>query len=191
MHAVLLLNADEKPLQVVPWERAVVLMMEDKVRLVRQRADWVIRSASQEIPWPSIVALKTYVRFRGKIKFQRRNVFARDDWTCQYCGLRPLTPDGLPATERLTMDHVVPRSQSVDNRQVELPWSRGKFVGVTSWENILTACGPCNRTKADRTPSQAHMMPLYGWPKRPSPLSALRIIMRKTGLPDDWEEHLD
>jgi len=189
MNSVLLLNADESPLQVLSWERAVVLLLEDKVRLVRQRANAMVSSVNVQIPWPSVVALKTYVRRRGKLKFKRHNVFARDLWTCQYCGLRPVNREGRPASERLTMDHVIPRAQATRKQQVELPWN-GKVVCVTSWENILTACGPCNREKADRTPTQAGMPPINGWPKRPNPVSALRILMRKADLPEEWHEHL-
>jgi 5-methylcytosine-specific restriction endonuclease McrA len=66
------------------------------------------------------------------ITFSRLNIYTRDRFSCQYCGARFRRED-------LTFDHVVPRSAG----------------GRTSWENIVTACVPCNARKANRTPREA------------------------------------
>ena len=85
---------------------------------------------------PFVIRLTSYVRVprdAHRRKITRRAVFARDDWTCQYCGAR----------SNLTVDHVIPRSKG----------------GPSSWENIVASCAPCNRRKGDRTPAQADMHP--------------------------------
>ena len=83
-----------------------------------------------------VIRLVSYVnvpRDAHRRKITRRAVFARDSWTCQYCGSR----------SNLTVDHVIPRSKG----------------GTSSWENIVASCAPCNRRKGDRLPRQAGMHP--------------------------------
>lgn len=185
MQGVLLLNADHSLLKVVTFERAVWLLLNDQVRMVKQWGSRVVRATSVVVPWPSIVALKYYVRSKGKIRFKRKNILARDEFTCQYCGAKPVTKAGEPDRKKLTMDHVVPRSRATKN-QVTLPWN-GKAVGVTSWENILTACSACNHRKADRTPDEARMT-MLSTPRRPSARESLLMLVSR-GFPEEWEEH--
>ena len=86
------------------------------------------------MPRPVVIRLVTYVRIprdTHRRKITRRAVFARDDWTCQYCGAR----------SNLTVDHVIPRSKG----------------GPSSWENIVASCAPCNRRKGDALPHQVGM----------------------------------
>jgi 5-methylcytosine-specific restriction endonuclease McrA len=90
---------------------------------------------------PSVVALKSYVPQERPPAFTRFNLFLRDGFACQYCA----------STDDLTFDHVIPRSRG----------------GRTTWENIVTACAPCNLTKGGRTPREAHMHPRRH-PERPS-----------------------
>ncbi len=94
-----------------------------------------IRTPSQRIPVPEVVVLERFGRVpRRGVPFNRRNLFVRDHYRCQYCS-RPL--EGA----EITVDHVLPRVQG----------------GTSSWENCVLACIPCNRRKAHRTPVQAHM----------------------------------
>ena len=89
------------------------------------------------MPRPIVIRLITYVRVprdAHRRKITRRAVFARDRWTCQYCG-------GIRGT--LTLDHVIPRSTG----------------GASTWDNIVTCCAPCNRRKGDRLPKVAGMAP--------------------------------
>jgi 5-methylcytosine-specific restriction endonuclease McrA len=81
---------------------------------------------------------------KAAVTFSRRNVFKRDHWTCQYCGVQP-------GGDELTIDHVLPRSQG----------------GVSAWDNCVLACIDCNKRKADRTPEQARMK-LRKLPVRPA-----------------------
>jgi len=107
---------------------------------------------------PRVIRLLGYDRIpRQSIKFNRRNIFARDGNLCQFCGKRFSTAD-------LSLDHVIPRSQG----------------GISSWENIVCACIPCNVRKGGRTPKQANMA-LIRKPERPkrSPLLNLKLSNRK------------
>jgi len=126
-----------------------------------------LRSASWRIYMPSVIRLRGYVcRRRARIALSRRNVFHRDRHRCQYCSA------GLSAREA-TCDHVTPRSQG----------------GGSSWENLVTACAPCNRRKGGRTPEQAHM-PLTRRPERPKSLPVELMINVGAEPPDAWRKFL-
>lgn len=162
----LLLNSSYEPLRIISWQRAVTLFYLDKVEVVRSY-DKVLRSASRVLPTPAVVRLFRFVRrHRVRIAFSRRNVFLRDGYRCQYCG------EVLPAAE-LTTDHVVPRSRG----------------GPTSWDNVVTACSPCNRRKGGRSPAQAHME-LAKRPRRPAHLPGLAARIRRHDAPPSWHDFL-
>ena len=120
----------------------MVLLLKEKAELL-ERGSWTLHSESSTIARPVVIRLVTYVhvpRDAHRRKITRRAVFARDGWTCQYCGSR----------SNLTVDHVVPRSKG----------------GTSSWENIVASCAPCNRRKGDRLPRQAGMHPRHA-PRTP------------------------
>ncbi|MFM1802207.1 MAG: hypothetical protein RJA81_1559 [Planctomycetota bacterium] len=120
--------------------------------------DDVLRSVHFELEAPRIIRLLTYDRLpKQRIKFNRRNLFARDGNRCQYCN-KKFSP------QELSMDHVVPRSRG----------------GPATWENIVTACLRCNVRKGGRTPQGAGM-PLVRKPERPktSPLLNVKLSNRK------------
>ncbi len=140
----LVLNADYAPLSYYPlslwpWQTAVKAAFLERVDVVAQY-DREIRSPSCSIRLPSVIALRQYVAPTENPAFTRFNLFLRDAFHCQYCG----SPDDL------TFDHVVPRAQG----------------GRTTWENVATACSPCNLRKGGRTPAQASMN-LLSCPTRP------------------------
>ena len=115
--------------------------------------DW-IRSVSFEIQVPRVIRLLNFDRIpKHTLRFNRRNLFARDNNRCQYCGRN------LPQSQ-LSMDHVIPRSRG----------------GETNWENIVCCCVNCNTRKGGRTPQEARMQ-LIAKPKRPrqSPLLASKL----------------
>ena len=130
---VLILNASYEPLHVCSVKRAVSILMHEIAERVED-TDRVLRSPSQVFPVPSVIRLKKYVKRppRQRVAFNRKNVFRRDDHTCQYCGLK---------SGDLTLDHVIPRSRQ----------------GATSWENVVACCRSCNAKKRDRTPEEARM----------------------------------
>jgi 5-methylcytosine-specific restriction endonuclease McrA len=90
---------------------------------------------------PSVVVLKDYVKPQKRVAFTRFNLFLRDEFCCQYCG----------AKGDLTFDHVLPRSRG----------------GVTSWENVVAACSPCNLRKGNKTLRQSGLA-LRRAPRQPS-----------------------
>src|SRR5438128_10784526 len=140
---VLVLNATFEPINVCTVRRATVLLLKEKAEII-EHASWELRSESLSVPRPVVIRLVTFARVprdTSRRKITRRAVFARDRWTCQYCGSR----------SNLTVDHVVPRSKG----------------GESSWDNIVASCAPCNRRKGDRALNQAGMA-LRRKPRNPS-----------------------
>lgn len=185
MQAVLVLNADYSLLEVVSWQQAVSMLVMEKVRLVEEYAGKVLRSASMTMPFPAVVVRTQYVRAKRRVRFSRKNILARDAYTCQYCGAKPRKSSGAPDLAALTIDHVVPRAHSREG------WvtSGGQRVRITSWENVITACEPCNSLKADRTPQQAGLQ----MRKKPRPPSALDIAwmgLFRLDIPTEWQDYL-
>lgn len=187
-HRVLLLNADaaSSPISILPWEQAVEMLYEEKVVVVAAYPDLFIRSQYTTIPRPAVVQLVRYSPARASVSFAGPNVFARDNFTCAYCGVvRPRRGRGTRTA--LTIDHVVPRSRAVRGK-VRLP--SGTIVGAHSWLNVVTACGRCNHAKAAMTPAEANM-PLLFQPRVPAPGEALRILAARYGdVPAPWEPYL-
>jgi 5-methylcytosine-specific restriction endonuclease McrA len=141
----LVLNADFRPLSYYPlslwpWQEVIKAVFLDRVDVV-STYDQVVRSPSFEMKLPSVVSLKQYVAQDRPPAFTRFNLFLRDAFSCQYCR----------SSDDLTFDHVIPRSRG----------------GRTTWENIVTACAPCNLAKGGRTPKEAQMIPLRR-PERPN-----------------------
>lgn len=133
----LVLNADFRPLSYYPlsiwsWQDTIKAVFLDRVNTV-ELYDKAVRSPTTEFRLPSVVSLKTFVRPSRHPAFTRFNVFLRDRFSCQYCGTR----------EELTFDHLVPRSHG----------------GLTTWENVVTACSTCNLQKGGQLPAKANMWP--------------------------------
>ncbi|MBP6832752.1 MAG: HNH endonuclease [Deltaproteobacteria bacterium] len=163
MFATLLLNATFEPLKIISWQRAVTLMFLGKAELV-EAYDEIIRGISTSIAMPSVVRLRRYARHDRRVKFSRGNVYRRDGYACQYCGVQP-------GASRLTLDHVVPRARG----------------GRMEWTNIVTCCVTCNGRKADRTPEQARME-LARPPVRPARMCA---VARAEAPHTAWIDYLD
>jgi 5-methylcytosine-specific restriction endonuclease McrA len=128
--------------------------------------DW-IHCVRFDLAVPRIIRLLFYDRLpRQPVKFNRRNIFARDGNHCQYCGKR------FPTAE-LSLDHIMPRSRG----------------GETSWSNIVCCCVACNVRKGGRTPYEAHMK-LITEPVKPkrSPVVTLRLSSEKYA---SWKQFLD
>jgi 5-methylcytosine-specific restriction endonuclease McrA len=189
MNTVLQLNADYAPMKLTTYERAVELLLEGKAYAVASVPDRFIRSEKLVLPWPSVIALRKYSSGRpDRVKFSTRSVVVRDNFSCAYCGLRPTRADGRPDRDRLTADHVIPRAQAKEGR-VYLYWAK-KWSMVTTWENCVCACKPCNQRKADRTPAQARMG-LRFLPRRPTQGDVLRMsLWRLRALPPEWAAYV-
>jgi len=132
MSDCLLLNADFNPVSVLPlsvidWQHCIKLVFLDKVSVIEEYHDWIIRSEHFSMKVPSVVVSKEYFKFKKSAKFSRSNLFLRDMFRCQYCG-------ETFEYKELTIDHVVPRMEG----------------GKTTWENCSTACKTCNHKKGHR-----------------------------------------
>ena len=133
MADTLILNADAQPLSILPisslcWQDSVKILFLERVDIIQEYQDWIIRSPSTEMKVPSIMMLRDYVKVSKSIRFSRYNVFLRDNFSCQYCG-----EDYTEKHHDLTLDHVLPRSHG----------------GKTNWMNVVAACSSCNTRKAN------------------------------------------
>jgi 5-methylcytosine-specific restriction endonuclease McrA len=165
MRAVLVLNATYEPLNIVPIQRAIVLLLKEKAEIV-EAAKKKLHAEHVAIDWPLVIRLVAFVPVprRLPLPLSRRTVMARDLYTCQYCG-------GQPGKHELTIDHVVPRSRG----------------GATTWENVVTACAPCNRRKGDRLPEEAKMT-LLSKPARPRFIAV--VLLSETNAHAVWQKYL-
>ena len=160
---VLVLNASYEPINVCTVRRAVVLLLKAKAEVV-DHATWELRSERASMSRPVVIRLVTYIvvpRDTHRRKITRRAVFARDNWTCQYCGSR----------SNLTVDHVIPRSKG----------------GGSTWDNIVASCAPCNRRKGDSLPEKAGMHPRHA-PRAPSPHVFIHVA--SPTIPAAWRQWL-
>jgi 5-methylcytosine-specific restriction endonuclease McrA len=133
----LVLNADYRPLSYYPlslwsWQDAVRDVFLDRVNIVSEY-DREIRSPSFSMKLPSVISLKTFIKPSQHPNFTRFNVFLRDKFSCLYCGER----------NNLTFDHLIPKSKG----------------GITSWENVVTACTCCNVKKGNKFSRECGMYP--------------------------------
>jgi 5-methylcytosine-specific restriction endonuclease McrA len=160
---VLVLNANYEPIHVCDLRRALGLLMTEKaILVVNGRGD--LRSVNLTLPIPSVIRLQHMVhRPRPRLKFTRREVFRRDNYTCQYCGKRALD---------FTIDHVIPRH----------------LGGKHMWDNVVTACASCNHRKGGRTLEESGLR-LLRLPVEP-PNSIMYIFSRHVDGNVEWNEFL-
>ena len=160
IESVLVLNANYEPINVTNTHRAIGLILNQRASLVLNGRGY-IHTASEKFPLPSIIRLHLQVsRPRIKIKLTRKEVFRRDNYTCQYCSKHSLD---------LTIDHVIPRHCG------------GKHI----WTNVVTACPSCNHHKGGRSLEESGMR-LLRLPKEP-PTSAPYIYAAYIKENIEWE----
>jgi len=162
--SVLKLDSSFKPIEVVSWQEAFVLTYVGKAWAVEYTDQWV-HSASNAFQVPAVIALKKYIDEKFfTITCSRKNILLRDNNVCQYC--RNKFPE-----HELTIDHVIPRCKG------------GKNV----WNNVATACKPCNQQKGSHLPATAPVS-LMRQPRKPS----FRALIKKRigGANAKWEEYL-
>jgi 5-methylcytosine-specific restriction endonuclease McrA len=164
----LALNASFEPLTLVPARRAVRLVLDQKAEILEVDEGKRFRSERSELPCPTVIRLVRYIHVPRRFRRQVTNtfLFARDDYSCQYCGRHRRE---LRGRQFLTRDHV-------------LPVSRG---GVNTWENVVTACSPCNSRKGNRTPEESRM-PLRSRPREPNYVHLVWAVRRVTPQQAHW-----
>jgi 5-methylcytosine-specific restriction endonuclease McrA len=129
---VLVLNYNYEPLNVCNIRRAIILVITGKAEIL-EAYDLELMTARQRYDAPSVIRLAYMIRRpHPRVKRCRREIFIRDNYTCQYCGQR---------THELTIDHVIPRSRG----------------GGQSWENLVSACRACNHRKGGKTLTEARL----------------------------------
>ena len=159
---VLVLNQNYQPLNVCNASRAIVLLDMGKAEEIIDGQEF-LRTVTKHISIPSVIRLVYMVkRPLVKRRLSRRAIFYRDGFKCQYCGLE---------SKNLTLDHILPRSRG----------------GPHVWENVVSACIPCNHKKARSTPSEAGMY-LISEPKTPRP-NPYYMFHNRTLL-DEWKQFM-
>jgi 5-methylcytosine-specific restriction endonuclease McrA len=172
-HRALVLDSSYRPIDVVNWQRAICMALLDKADVLEYYESTVC-SVSAEFFLPAVMRARTYfggkVGRLGSVALNRRNIFLRDNFRCQYCGRR--------GTSNLTIDHVIPQCKG----------------GTNTWTNLVTACPPCNTRKGDKSLKQLKWK-LLSQPRKPSPWE-MNLILAAVGvqsagsLPPEWANYL-
>ncbi len=163
-YPVLVLNQNYEPLTVCRARRAIVLLFQGKAEMLENGVGF-IHSATAVFDLPSVIRLDYLIkRPRRQRKLTRFEIFNRDQFTCQYCGKQ---------SRQLTIDHIMPRYRG----------------GPHTWENMVSACVPCNRRKAGRTPQEAHMK-LIRPPSVPKGSPFFNVPYRYRQTQDEWRKYL-
>lgn len=165
MSSVLVLNATYEPLSIVSVRRAIVLLLKEKAEVL-EAAEERIHAAHLSLPYPLVIRLVYYVRVprRMTVPLSRRALLARDNYTCQYCGVSA-------SSAELTIDHVLPKVRG----------------GKTTWDNVVCACRACNSRKGSRTPEEAQMR-LARQPTRPQYLAF--VVLSQATAHEVWGKYI-
>jgi len=162
---VLVLNQSYEPLNVCRVRRAIVLLYQNKAEMLENGSGF-IHSSDCEFPVPSVIRLASMIKRPHHFgrKLTRFEVFRRDQYICQYCGTE---------TRHLTLDHVIPRYRG----------------GQHTWENVVSACVPCNRHKAGKTPKEAGMK-LINQPSQPRVTGLFYMPAHYPHILSEWQKYL-
>ena len=131
--AVLVLNSNYAPMMVCTAKRAICLDVLNKIDVLANYEEQV-NSPSITFNLPSVIKIRNFVKYDNlSVDLNRKNILSRDEHMCQYCGAK---------NSPLTIDHIVPKGRG----------------GQDLWENLVTACKPCNQKKGNKTPEEANML---------------------------------
>lgn len=185
---VLVLNRSFYAVQITSWQRALTLVYSNRASVVDEEyrtydfEDWrqlssiitdhpagFVKTPAFKIAIPEVIALKLYDRLpTTEVKFTRRNIYEHYGYRCCYCGKKFPSPE-------LNLEHVTPRSRG----------------GKTSWDNIVTACIPCNFKKGNKTPHEAGMDLLIK-PSKPKWRGNISLVMRSPlKMRTSWQRFVD
>lgn len=165
----LILNADAAPISLVPlstisWEEAIKYMVSDKATVLEWYEHWTVRSPNWSTQVPAVMILKEYQKKKTGVRYSKQNVFLRDQYRCQYCGV-----DVNKKTA--TLDHILPISHG----------------GKTQWENTCCSCMACNSRKGNDHKIKPKMKPY-----KPSyfELAEKRRKMKWDYLHPSWRDYI-
>lgn len=164
MNDVLVLNFTYEALNVTNFQRAVKLVFSGKAEVVHGYESRLLASPRFEMRMPSIIRMLYYIRRPSqKVALTKKNILLRDDYKCQYCGIK--------GERMMTVDHVIPRSKG----------------GPSTWENLVCACMRCNNRKNNRLPEHANMV-LLRKPRMPKYIPWIQV--KRNTLPGEWHKFL-
>ena len=147
---------------VIGAKRALILLLSEKVDSIESYSE-NIHSAYLTIKLPSVIRLKEYAKIkRNEIVVSRKNVLKRDNYTCQYCGVKSIS---------MTIDHILSRKKG----------------GGDSWENLVAACMPCNTKKGNKLLAEVNMK-LLTTPRKPTMILHLQKYVRQ--FQSSWRPYL-
>lgn len=162
---VLVLNANFEPLNVCDMRRAIGLILTGKAEMVANGRGY-LHTSRAIYPAPSVIKLEHMVRRpRPRVKLTKREIFRRDNYTCQYCGKQG---------SHLTIDHVIPRHRGGPHR----------------WDNLVAACPQCNRRKGGRMLGEINNMNLRRRPAEPT-ATATYLFGRHLDDNLDWKKYIE
>jgi len=169
--AILLLNADYRPIRVLSLKRALSLLLKDRVDVVEIDPDRKLRSPSTTMAYPSILRLRHYVRVPDRhATWSRRAVFSRDGYTCQYCGTKLSREDA-------TLDHITPVEKC-----------RAMGIRASTFGNSCCACRKCNTRKANRTMQDAGMR--FWNPEFEPKTPRVSYLVLSSDVPESWRVYV-
>lgn len=158
---VLLMNADYSPLGIISWQKAIKLQCKGKVEVVKY-SEVVLHNFEKTIKMliPAVIRLIKYIRmiFGKRVPFNKHNLLIRDGFTCSYCGVHL-------GKHNASIDHINPRSTG----------------GLTTFDNTVAACIPCNNKKDNRSCKQANMYPKVK-PWTPTITEFIHIHLKSSGM---------
>lgn len=172
MTQVLLLNANFQPLKTVSLQRAISLILKDKIDILESVPDKKLRSPSVEIPYPSVIRLKKFVNVpKRRTVYSRRAIFSRDNYTCQFCGKKLSREDA-------TVDHLIPVEEC-----------KRLNIRASTFTNCTTSCAPCNRKKRNRRLEDSGMK-FYN-PNYTPKIPRVDYLVVSSDIPIEWRIYLE
>lgn len=158
---VLLMNADYSPLGMISWQKAIKLQCKGKVEVIKY-TEIILNNFEKTVKMfiPAVIRLIKYIRmiYGKKVPFNKHNLLIRDGYVCAYCGIHL-------GKHNASIDHIVPRSSG----------------GLSTFDNTVAACIPCNNKKDNRSCKQANMYPRVK-PRTPTINEFIHIHLKNSGM---------
>ncbi len=176
----LVLNADYSPIGIIDWRKSMIWAFRysqfdySGIEIIEYYDNDYIIGSNKQLKIPAVVKTSKFFKVQGhSVIFSRKNLFIRDDYTCQYCGIKL-------AINQLTYDHIIPKSKWTDNKKL-----------ATSWTNIVTACFKCNCKKGSKTLQQAGMKlkktPIIPQKTRKYLHVTHQLLTIRKNIPKEWK----